>query len=85
MSSEPLDRHALGQALTRLANASASDLMPNPQRTVASAAARRIGLTGAPGAGKSTLLQALAGLGLQDHAFHKHYGVVFGAFAAMVK
>ena len=60
MSCEPLDRYALGQALTRLANASASDLMPNPQRTVASAAARRIGLTGAPGAGKSTLAGYLA-------------------------
>ena len=60
MSCEPLDRHALGQALTRLANASASDLMPNPQKTVASAAARRIGLTGAPGAGKSTLAGYLA-------------------------
>lgn len=60
MSCEPLDRHALGQALTRLANASASDLMPNPQRTDASAAARRIGLTGAPGAGKSTLAGYLA-------------------------
>lgn len=60
MSSEPLDRHALGQALTRLANASASDLMPSPRRTLASAAARRIGLTGAPGAGKSTLAGHLA-------------------------
>lgn len=60
MSSEPLDRHALGQALTWLANASASGLMRNPQRTVASAAARRIGLTGAPGAGKSTLAGHLA-------------------------
>lgn len=60
MSTEPLDRHALGQALTRLANASASDLMHNPRRTQASAAARRIGLTGAPGAGKSTLAGHLA-------------------------
>jgi len=60
VSSEPLDRHALGQALTWLANASASGLMRNPQRTVASAAARRIGLTGAPGAGKSTLAGHLA-------------------------
>ena len=60
MNSEPLDRHALGQALTRLANASALDLMPSPTRTIASAAARRIGLTGAPGAGKSTLAGYLA-------------------------
>ena len=60
MNSEPLDRYALGQALTRLANASASDLMPSPRRTIVSAAARRIGLTGAPGAGKSTLAGYLA-------------------------
>jgi LAO/AO transport system kinase len=60
VNSKPLDRHALGQALTRLANASASELMHSPQRTVASAAARRIGLTGAPGAGKSTLAGHLA-------------------------
>lgn len=60
MNTEPLDRHALGQALTRLANARASDLMRSPQRTVASAAARRIGLTGAPGVGKSTLAGHLA-------------------------
>lgn len=60
MSSEPLDRHALGQALTRLANASASDLMRTPRPALASQSARRIGLTGAPGAGKSTLAGHLA-------------------------
>ncbi|MDO8777871.1 MAG: GTP-binding protein [Burkholderiaceae bacterium] len=60
MNSEPLDRHALGQALTRLANASASDLMHSPRSTQASTVARRIGLTGAPGAGKSTLAGHLA-------------------------
>lgn len=60
MSSEPLDRYALGQALTRLANASASGLMRSTPRTIASAAARRVGLTGAPGAGKSTLAGHLA-------------------------
>ncbi len=60
MNSKPLDRHALGQALTRLANASTSDLMRSPQRTLALSAARRIGLTGAPGAGKSTLAGYLA-------------------------
>jgi LAO/AO transport system kinase len=60
VNSKPLDRHALGQALTRLANASASELMHSPQITVAAAAARRIGLTGAPGAGKSTLAGHLA-------------------------
>jgi LAO/AO transport system kinase len=60
VNSKPLDRHALGQALTRLANASTSDLMRSPQRTLALSAARRIGLTGAPGAGKSTLAGYLA-------------------------
>lgn len=60
MSSEPLDRRALGQALTRLANASACDLMRSPRRTASARPARRIGLTGAPGAGKSTLAGHLA-------------------------
>lgn len=60
MSKAPLDRHALGQALTRLANASASDLMRSPRPAAASAVARRIGLTGAPGGGKSTLAGHLA-------------------------
>lgn len=60
MNPEPLNRRALGLALTHLANASASDLMCSPQRTLSSAAARRIGLTGAPGAGKSTLAGHLA-------------------------
>ena len=60
MSGSTLDRHALGQALTRLANASASDLMHSPQRAAPATPARRIGLTGAPGAGKSTLAGHLA-------------------------
>lgn len=60
MSKAPLDRHALGQALTRLANASASDLMRSPRPAAASVVARRIGLTGAPGGGKSTLAGHLA-------------------------
>ena len=60
MRSEQLDRHALGQALTRLANASASDLMCRTARSIAAVAARRIGLTGAPGSGKSTLAGHLA-------------------------
>lgn len=60
MSSEPLDRHALGQALTRLANAGASELMRSPGRGTTSVQARRIGLTGAPGVGKSTLAGHLA-------------------------
>lgn len=54
-----LDRFALGQLLTRLANAGpdeALELVPPP----AAAVARRIGMTGAPGAGKSTLTGHLA-------------------------
>lgn len=60
MSGEPLDRLALGQALTRLANASASDLMRSPRRMLTAGSAQRIGLTGAPGVGKSTLAGRLA-------------------------
>lgn len=60
MSSQRLDRHALGQALTRLANASAADLMRSAPPGVKATSARRIGLTGAPGAGKSTLAGHLA-------------------------
>lgn len=53
-----LDRRALGLALTRLANAKASDaLCPGAE---ADNRARRIGITGAPGAGKSTLAGRLA-------------------------
>lgn len=58
--SAPLDRRALGQTLTRLANASALDLARLPPRMVSAHVARRIGVTGAPGAGKSTLLGHLA-------------------------
>jgi len=60
MSGEPLDRRALGQALTRLANASAGELMRSPRRATGATVARRIGLTGAPGTGKSTLAGHLA-------------------------
>lgn len=60
MSGQALDRLALGQALTRLANASASDLMRRPRRTLTAKTAQRIGLTGAPGVGKSTLAGRLA-------------------------
>lgn len=56
----PLDRHALGRALTRLANATAADLLSLAPPPTGSAVARRIGLTGAPGAGKSTLAGHLA-------------------------
>ncbi|MDO8776686.1 MAG: GTP-binding protein [Burkholderiaceae bacterium] len=60
MNRPPLDRHKLGQTLTRLANASASELMARPLRDPPEVLARRIGITGAPGAGKSTLLGHLA-------------------------
>ena len=53
-----LDRRALGLALTRLANAKASDTAcPG---VAADSRARRIGITGAPGTGKSTLAGKLA-------------------------
>ena len=55
----PLDRRALGLALTRIANIRSADALAAggdpPTRQ-----ARRIGLTGAPGAGKSTLAGRLA-------------------------
>ena len=56
---QALDRHALGRRLTKLANASASDLVKEPHGAGATNA-RRIGLTGPPGAGKSTLAGHLA-------------------------
>jgi LAO/AO transport system kinase len=57
----PLDRHALGRRLSRLASASAADLMRLELRgEKAEAHAIRIGLTGPPGAGKSTLAGHLA-------------------------
>ena len=55
----PLDRHALGRRLSRLANASAADALRFAVSTP-HAGARRIGLTGPPGAGKSTLAGHLA-------------------------
>jgi LAO/AO transport system kinase len=55
-----LDRHALGRALTALANASADDMLARAGDGAPTARARRIGLTGAPGAGKSTLAGHLA-------------------------
>jgi LAO/AO transport system kinase len=60
MTREPLDRRALGRALTALANASGADLMRMAGRAATPAPARRIGITGAPGAGKSTLAGHLA-------------------------
>jgi LAO/AO transport system kinase len=55
-----LDRHALGRALTTLANASAQDMLARAGEPLPATRARRIGLTGAPGAGKSTLAGHLA-------------------------
>ncbi|MDO9437008.1 ArgK/MeaB family GTPase [Hydrogenophaga sp.] len=57
---DALDRHALGRALTALANASANDMLARAYGPAPKARARRIGLTGAPGAGKSTLAGHLA-------------------------
>jgi LAO/AO transport system kinase len=56
----PLDRRALGRALTRIANADMREFAQQPQREAQAPVARRIGITGAPGAGKSTLLGHLA-------------------------
>ncbi len=60
MSGAPLDRWALGRALTRMANASTAELARAVPRAQPAQAARRIGITGAPGAGKSTLVGHLA-------------------------
>ncbi len=56
----PLDRHALGKRLSKLANASATEVIRLQAAQAPSANARRIGLTGPPGAGKSTLAGHLA-------------------------
>ena len=66
----PLDRRALGLALTRIANAGAAGVPTGAEAGGATSAAlgirpapaqaRRIGITGAPGAGKSTLAGRLA-------------------------
>lgn len=61
MSSEPLNRYALGQELTRLANADPITLAPSTQGLDQSGA-MRIAITGPPGAGKSSLLTQLVGL-----------------------
>jgi LAO/AO transport system kinase len=55
----PLDRRALGLALTRIANVTTSDAFAT-YGNVPALQARRIGLTGAPGSGKSTLAGKLA-------------------------
>jgi LAO/AO transport system kinase len=60
VSRAPLDRHALGRALSQLANTSADHLLRQALAPPPATLARRIGLTGAPGAGKSTLAGQLA-------------------------
>lgn len=55
----PLDRRALGLALTRIANVGTSEAFGSVD-DLPDSKARRIGLTGAPGAGKSTLAGRLA-------------------------
>lgn len=57
---QALDRHALGRALTALANAGVQEMVLRPAPVQAGQLAMRIGLTGAPGAGKSTLAGHLA-------------------------
>lgn len=59
LAREPLNRRALGLALTRIANARTAEGFARCDDVPASQA-RRIGLTGAPGAGKSTLAGRLA-------------------------
>lgn len=70
---QPLDRHALGRRLSKLANASAAELVSALPAHTATTHARRIGLTGAPGAGKSTLAGRLA--------IHRGRGHRFGVLA----
>lgn len=55
----PLDRRALGRALSRAANAQVAEILEGGPAEV-DGLARRIGVTGPPGAGKSTLIAALA-------------------------
>jgi LAO/AO transport system kinase len=67
-----LDRHALGRRLSKLANASASDLVREVGTVSVPHHARRIGFTGPPGAGKSTLGGQLA----MHRARGRRYGVL---------
>ncbi|MBP6020715.1 MAG: methylmalonyl Co-A mutase-associated GTPase MeaB [Burkholderiaceae bacterium] len=60
MTTNRLDRRALGQTLTRLANATVSEALAVDSQTHTHSVARRIGMTGPPGAGKSSLVGRLA-------------------------
>ncbi len=60
MTTHRLDRRALGQTLTRLANATVTEALAVDGLTRSHSVARRIGMTGPPGAGKSTLVGHLA-------------------------
>ena len=62
-SRAPLDRVALGRALSQLANAGGRTALCGPVAP-AGRGARRIGITGAPGTGKSTLLRCVAAASL---------------------
>ena len=55
-----VSRRALGRELTRVANASVTDVLKEIGDTKNLPATRRIGFTGPPGACKSTLISALA-------------------------
>lgn len=59
MTTQGLNRLALGRALTRAANASVAQILAAPE-SAATGKAYRIGLTGPPGAGKSSLGGRLA-------------------------
>lgn len=58
----PVDRRALGKALSRIANASVAEALAGaaPATATAGTGVHRIGVTGPPGAGKSTLISRLA-------------------------
>lgn len=66
MTSNRLDRRALGQTLTRLANATVTEALAVDSLTRSHSVARRIGMTGPPGAGKSSLVGRLAQIRSQD-------------------
>ena len=71
-----LNRFALGRQLTKLANASARDMLNTVPPVAAIHQAQRIGLTGAPGAGKSTLGGKLAMHRIQQNTGAKRLGVL---------